>query len=90
MKLYPGNSALTVRQRIEKAYNIPRKHDVYVTVHNNADGDGYLFGFYLNDWKSEYDDFQSYPELDYRVDSETQSPNKLNLGINYSRKEAER
>ena len=87
---YSPYSTLTVRQRIEKAFKYNRGKDVYVTVHNNADGDGTLFGFYLHDWDSPFDDFQSYPELDFRLDTETKSAKYLNLGINYGRKTPEK
>ena len=86
MKIYLPNSSLTVRQRIEKSFRARRKHDPYVTVHNNRDGDGFLFGFYLSDWDSPFNDFQSYPELDFRLDTESASAERITLGINYSRK----
>lgn len=85
MKLYSPYSGMTVRQRIERSFRAKRRHDVYVTVHNNGDGDGFLFGFYLTDWDNEFDDFQGYKELDYRLDTESKSERKLTLGINYSR-----
>ena len=86
MKTYSEVSTLTVRERIQRSYSSKiRKHNPYVTIHNNADGDGYLFGFYLDDWESPFDDFQSFKELDFRLDTESKSQERLTLGINYSR-----
>lgn len=86
MKVYPTNSVLTIRQRIEKAYIQKRKHDVYVSIHDDTDGDGFRFGFYLSEWEWKDEDgmyeFQQSKELDYRLDVETKSAKYLSLGFN--------
>lgn len=84
-KKYPLTSALTIRQRIEKAFAQKRKNDVYVSVHNNGTSDGEVFGFFLCDWDSPFDDFRSAKELDYRLDNESVSTKRLSLGFNYNR-----
>lgn len=87
MKIYSPHSALTIRQRIEKAYRQKRKNDLWVNVHNNGTSDGTAFGFFLTDWESE--EFQSYTELDFRLDNESQSAKSLSLGFNYRRTTSE-
>lgn len=83
MKIYPHNSTLTIRQRIETASKQKRKHDIWVNVHDNTDGDGNVFGFYLSDWDNGFDSFKDHKdkELDYRLDNETKSEKYLNLGF---------
>jgi hypothetical protein len=78
---YSPYSGITVRQRIERSYKAKRKHDPVVTVHNNGTSEGTLFWFYLSDWP----DFDKYKELDYRLDTESKSTDRLTLGINFSR-----
>lgn len=87
MKIYPPNSTVTVRDRIERAYVQRRKNDIWVSVHNNGTSVGEIFGFFLDDWESPHDDFRSYEELGFRLDTETRSAKVLSLGINYQRKE---
>lgn len=81
MKIYPNNSVLTIRQRIEKAYAQKRKHDVYVSIHDDSHGDGFVCGFYLSDWENPFEDARHNPVLDYRLDVETKSAKYLNLGF---------
>lgn len=85
MRIYPESSALTVRQRIEKAFAQKRKHDAWVSVHNNGSSDGEIIGFFLSDWNSLLDDFKSLEELDFRLDTEMKRVGSLSLGINYKR-----
>jgi len=82
MKVYSPNSVMTIRQRIEKAYRQKRKHDVYVSIHDDTDGDGFVFGFYLSDWENPFEDARHNPILEYRLDVETKSQKFLTLGFN--------
>lgn len=77
MKIYPDNSTLTARQRIERSFRAKRIHDPYVTIHNCNDGDGFLFGFFLDD----YEDIRVNPLLDRRLVIETKSQKNIVLGI---------
>jgi hypothetical protein len=72
---------MTIRQRIDRAYNAKRKQDVYVSIHDDTNGEGFVFGFYLSDWKNPLADIGLEKELDYRLDVETKSPKNLNLGF---------
>jgi len=86
MKIYPPQSALTIRQRIERLALAKRKHDPWVNVYYNGSSDSVVFGFFLSDWNNPFDDFQSYKELDYRLDTETKSAKYINLGFSEARK----
>jgi hypothetical protein len=89
MKIYPDTSSLTVRRRIEQliARRPKTAKDRYVTVYNNGTSEGTLFGFYLSDWDSPFDDIQLHKELDYRLDTESVGVENWHFGINFHRLE---
>lgn len=76
-KIYPPESSLTVRQRIERSYKAKRKHDPIVTVHDCNSSEGEIVWFYLSD----YEEFKDYECLDERLHIETGSTKYMNLGI---------